>query len=453
MNDNVNRRDFLKKGVTAGAGLALGNIAFSGCSSQILTSSPPPIPLGKPLERVRIGFVGVGGQGTSHVDNLLKIKGAEIVAVGDIIESRVQHAQDMVVKAGQPKPEGYSRSETDFKRMCERNDIDLIFNATPWEWHVPICLEAMNTGKHAATEVPAAYSIENCWKLVETSEKTGRHCVMMENCNYDKVEMMILNMAKQNLFGELLYAECGYLHDLREVKHDMDGEGVWRRAHSISRNGDHYPTHGLGPIAQCFDINRGNYFDYLVSFGTKTRGLHLYAVERFGPDSPQAKETYALSDIVTTMIHTTKGETIVVKHDTNNPRPYSRDILVQGTKGLVRKYPDTKVYFEGKSKPHQWDPVDEWMKQYNHPVWVQLEEESKGAGHGGMDFIEDYRLINALLKGVEPDMDVYDAAAISVITELSARSIADQGEPQKFPDFMRGLWKTPRPLHVMEVKA
>ncbi len=453
MSENVNRRDFLKKGVAVGAGMALSNVAFSGCSSQVLTATPASIPSGKPLEKVRIGFVGVGGQGTSHVSNLLKIKGAEIVAVGDIIESRVQRAQEMAVKAGQAKPEGYFRSETDFKRMCERTDIDLIFNATPWEWHVPICLEAMHTGKHAATEVPAAYSLDDCWKLVETSEKSGKHCIMMENCNYDKVEMMILNMVKQQLFGELLYAECGYLHDLREVKHDLNGEGVWRRAHSIKRNGDHYPTHGLGPIAQCFDINRGNGFDYLVSFGTKTRGLHLYAVERFGPDSPQAKETYALSDIVTSMIHTKNGETIIVKHDTNNPRPYSRDILVQGTKGLVRKYPDSKVYIEGKSKPHQWDVVDDWMKQYNHPIWAQLEEESKGAGHGGMDFIEDYRLVNALLKGVEPDMDVYDAAAISAVTELSARSIASNGEPQKVPDFTRGMWKTARPLHVMETKA
>ncbi|HTP14025.1 MAG TPA: Gfo/Idh/MocA family oxidoreductase [Bacteroidota bacterium] len=450
MENNLNRRNFLKKSAVAGAGVALGNVLFPGGASAALTTTPPPIPSGKPLDKVRIGFVGVGGQGTSHVSNLLKIKGAEIVAVGDIIESRVQRAQEMVVNAGQPKPEGYSRSETDFKRMCERKDIDLIFNATPWEWHVPICLEAMNTGKHAATEVPAAYTIDDCWKLVETSEKSGRHCVMMENCNYDKVEMMILNMVKQNLFGELLYAECGYLHDLREVKHDMEGEGVWRRAHSIKRNGDHYPTHGLGPIAQCFDINRGNAFDYLVSFGTKTRGLHLYAVERFGPDSSQAKETYALSDIVTSMIHTRNGETIIVKHDTNNPRPYSRDILVQGTKGLVRKYPDAKVYIEGKSKPHQWDSAEDWMKQYNHPIWTQLEEESKGAGHGGMDFIEDFRLVNALLKGVEPDTDVYDAAAVSVVTELSARSIASNGEPQKFPDFTRGKWKTKRELHVME---
>jgi predicted dehydrogenase len=311
----------------------------------------------------------------------------------------------------------------------------------------------MESGKHTATEVPAATSIEDCWKLVDTSEKTRRHCMMMENCNYDKMEMMILNMVKKGMFGELLHAECGYLHDLRAVKHDMEGEGVWRRAHSMTSNGDLYPTHGLGPIAQCFDINRGNAFDYLVSAGTKTRGLHLYALEQFGADSPQAKETYKLSDVVTTVIRTENGETIVVTHDTNSPRPYSRDILVQGTKGIVRKYPDPKIYLEGKGQPHRWDAIDAYMREHIHPIWSDLEEKSKGAGHGGMDFIEDYRLINALQKGLVPDMDVYDAAAISAVTELSSNSIKNNGEPQKFPDFTRGGWKTPRVLESMNVEA
>jgi hypothetical protein len=267
------------------------------------------------------------------------------------------------------------------------------------------------------------------------------------------MEMMILNMVKKGMFGELLHAECGYLHDLRAVKHDMEGEGVWRRAHSMTSNGDLYPTHGLGPIAQCFDINRGNAFDYLVSAGTKTRGLHLYALEQFGADSPQAKETYKLSDVVTTVIRTENGETIVVTHDTNSPRPYSRDILVQGTKGIVRKYPDPKIYLEGKGQPHRWDAIDAYMREHIHPIWSDLEEKSKGAGHGGMDFIEDYRLINALQKGLVPDMDVYDAAAISAVTELSSNSIKNNGEPQKFPDFTRGGWKTPRVLESMNVEA
>ena len=450
-NRTLDRRDFLKLG-TAGVGTILaGRVlttpeqVFAARKSMIGYKAPP-------MEVVRVGFVGVGGQGTSHIENLLKIPGVEIRAVCDIIEDRVARAQKIVEDAGQKKPEGYGRGPRDFERLCERDDLDLVFNATPWEWHVPICLAAMESGKHAATEVPAATSIEDCWKLVDTSEKTRRHCLMMENCNYDKMEMMILNMVKKGMFGELLHAECGYLHDLRAVKHDMEGEGVWRRAHSMTSNGDLYPTHGLGPIALCFDINRGNAFDYLVSTGTKTRGLHLYALEQFGADSPQAKETYKLSDVVTTIIRTKNGETIVVTHDTNSPRPYSRDILVQGTKGIVRKYPDPKIYIEGKGQPHRWDAIDAYMQEHIHPIWADLEEKSKGAGHGGMDFIEDYRLINALQKGLVPDMDVYDAAAISAVTELSSKSIKNNGEPQEFPDFTRGGWKTVRVLESMNVE-
>ena len=449
----VERRDFIKKSIMAGMGITLGSLIDTGCSPAWMQGSARPAPVAKPLERVRIGFVGVGLQGTDHVANLLKIKGAEIRAVCDIVESKVTRAQAMVVEAGQEKPEGYSRGELDFKRLCQRDDLDLVFTATPWEWHVPVCLEAMKTGKHAATEVPAAITIDECWQLVEMAENTGRYCIMMENCNYDDVEMVILNMVKKGLLGELLHVEGGYLHDLRAVKHDMQGEGVWRRAHAMKRNGDLYPTHGLGPIAQCLDINRGNGFDLLVSFGTKSRGLHKYALEKFGPDSPQAKEQFVLSDVVTTMISTKNGETVVVTHDTSSPRPYSRNILVQGTKGIVQKYPAPKIHIEGRSKGHGWEAIDDYMKEFRHPVWTELEEQSKGAGHGGMDFIEDYRLINALLHGVEPDMDVYDAAMLSAVTELSARSIAGNGESMKFPDFTRGMWKTPRELRVMAAKS
>ena len=451
-NRILDRRDFLKLG-TAGVGTILAGRmmtvperAYSANKTMIGYKAPP-------MDVVRVGFVGVGGQGTSHVENLLKIPGVEIRALCDIIEDRVARAQKIVEDAGQKKPDGYSRGPRDFERLCERDDLDLVFHATPWDWHVPVSLAAMESGKHSATEVPAATNIEDCWKLVDASEKNRRHCIMMENCNYDKIEMMILNMVKKGLFGELLHAECGYLHDLRAVKHDMEGEGVWRRAHSMTSNGDLYPTHGLGPIAQCLDINRGNYFDYLVSVGTKTRGLHLYALEQFGVDSAQAKETYKLSDIVTTLIRTKNGETIILKHDTNSPRPYSRDILVQGTKGIVRKYPDPKIYIEGKSQPHRWEAIDAYVQEYNHPMWIDLEEKSKGAGHGGMDFIEDFRLINALQQGLVPDMDVYDDAAISAVTELSGNSIKDDGEPQEFPDFTRGGWKTPRVLEPMNVEV
>ena len=403
-----------------------------------------------PIETVRIGYVGVGGMGTAHVANLLKIPGSQIRAVCDIVPARVERAQQMCLEAGKGKPDGYTHGVHDHKNLCRRDDLDLVYIATPWEWHVPMCLEAMACDKHAAVEVPAALTVEECWHLVEASESSRRHCLMMENCNYDKIEMMILNMVKQDMFGELLHAECGYLHDLRAVKHDMDGEGLWRRAHSMKRNGDLYPTHGLGPVAQCLDINRGNAFDFLVSFGSKTRGLHLYALEQFGVDSHQAREEFTLSDVVTTLLRTKRGETIILKHDTSSPRPYSRDILVQGTKGIVRKYPEPRIHIERKSQPHRWDAIDEWMEQYGHPIWTDLEERSKGAGHGGMDFIEDYRLIGALRNGAVPDMDVYDAAVLSAVTELSGKSIGRNGEPLAFPDFTNGRWKEARELPVMK---
>jgi predicted dehydrogenase len=444
----LDRREVLKLGVIGAGGLAIRSALPSFAAAS--TGGAPMIGFrDKPISEVRIGFVGVGLMGTAHVENLLKIEGAEIRAVCDVVPEKVERAQKLVVAAGQPEPEGYSRDSRDFERLCEQEDLDLVFTATPWVWHVPVCVAAMEAGKHAATEVPAALTLDDCWRLVEVSEKTRRHCVMMENCNYDRFEMMVLNMVDQGVFGELIHARCGYLHDLREVKHDLEGEGLWRRDHSMTTNGDLYPTHGLGPVAQCLDINRGNAFDTLVSMGSKTRGLHRYAVEQFGADSPQAAEQFVLSDVVTTLLNTVGGETVVVTHDTSSPRPYSRDFLVQGTLGIARKYPEPRIYIEGRSDPHRWDPIDSYLEEYDHPLWRKLEEQSRGAGHGGMDFIEDYRLVDALRAGRPPDSDVYDAAMLSAVVELSGRSIARGGEPLRFPDFTRGGWRKQRRLQVM----
>jgi predicted dehydrogenase len=404
----------------------------------------------RPLEVVRIGFVGVGLMGTAHVENLLKIEGAEIRAVCDVVPEKVERAQQLVVDAGRRKPAGYSRGPRDFERLCEQPDLDLVFTATPWVLHVPVCVAAMKAGKHAATEVPAALDVDDCWRLVESSEKSRRHCIMMENCNYDRFEMMVLNMVEQGVFGELIHARCGYLHDLRAVKHDMQGEGLWRRHHSMVSDGDLYPTHGLGPVSQCLDINRGNVFDSLVSVGSKSRGLHQYAVERFGPESKQAREHYMLSDVVTTVLTTMAGETVVVTHDTSSPRPYSRDFLIQGTRGIARKYPEPRIYIEGRSEPHRWDAIDSYVEEFDHPLWRQLEQASQGAGHGGMDFIENYRLVDALRTGRPLDAEVYDAAVLSAVIELSRTSIRRGGETLRFPDFTRGGWRQERRLEVME---
>ncbi|KPK72254.1 MAG: hypothetical protein AMJ79_15860, partial [Phycisphaerae bacterium SM23_30] len=402
------------------------------------------------LETVRVGFVGVGNQGSGHFRNLLRIEGVQIKAVCDIREEVVQRCQQQVEKAGQPVPAGYFQGVEDFKRMCDREELDLVYTATPWEWHVPICTYAMQTGSHAATEIPGAITLEECWKVVEFAERYKKHCCTMENCCYDTTELLIFNMVRQGLLGELLHAECGYLHDLRGWKfgtayypHD------WRLQHSIKRNTDLYPTHGLGPVAQWFDITRGNKFEYLVSISSPSKCLREEAIRRYGADHPLAQTDYALGDVVNTLLKTSKGQTILVTHDTNTPRPYSRRILLQGTKGLVRKYPEEKIHIEGRSRGHSWEDLSTYKEEYEHPLLKALRERAKGAGHGGMDFIEDFRLVQCLREGKPVDMDTYDGVTISAVVALSERSIAQGSSPIEFPDFTRGRWKTRTPLGVV----
>ncbi len=452
MENSLDRRDFIKLG-TAGLGAALGGMNSSGCAGAgtgmgIRNQPAPPVRFSSPpIERVRIGYVGVGGMGTNHVGNLLRIEGVEIRAICDIVEDHAVRSQKLTVEAGQPSPTLYTRGEYDFERMCGEEDLDLVYTATPWEWHVPVCVAAMKNGKHAVTEVPAAVTLEECWQLVENAENYKKHCIMMENCCYDRSELMVLNMVRQGLFGELMHCEAGYLHDLRNVKFDMKGEGLWRLAHSIKRNGNLYPTHGLGPVSQCLNINRGDRYDYLVSTSSNSRGLNLYAAEKFGADDPRAKQKYALGDVNVSMITTINGRTITLVHDCNLPRPYSRINFVQGTKGIFRGYPD-KIYIEGRSPEHQWETTREYLKEFEHPLWTSISGKAKG-GHGGMDFIEDYRLIKCLREGLPTDMDVYDAAAWSVITELSEISVANKSKPVDVPDFTRGRWKTYPPIGIV----
>ncbi|MDQ3488871.1 MAG: Gfo/Idh/MocA family oxidoreductase, partial [Acidobacteriota bacterium] len=267
--DALDRRDFLAIGGAALAASMLPARADAGTELQ-----PKDAPFAAPpIELVRIGYVGIGGMGSSHVRNLLKIPGCRITAVCDTRADRTAWASKAITDAGHPAPTEYTRGPRDFERLCETEDLDLVYNATPWEWHVPIMLAAMKNGKHAATEVPAAMTVEDCWAMVESAEKYRKHCVMMENCNYDRMEMMVFNMVRKGLFGEILHAEGGYLHDLREIKFSNEGEGLWRRAWAMKVDGNLYPTHGLGPVANCMDINRGDRFDYLVSMSSPARGL------------------------------------------------------------------------------------------------------------------------------------------------------------------------------------
>ncbi|MBA3342418.1 MAG: Gfo/Idh/MocA family oxidoreductase [Gemmatimonadaceae bacterium] len=457
MTLHPDRRDFLKTAVLAGAGVGLEACRFgagpgAAAGPQRNAGPGPELFAAPPLGRVRVGFVGVGHQGSTHVQNFLRIDNVDVVAICDVTAANLARSLKTVTDAGRQQPKGYGdRGLRDFERMIGEENLDLVFTATPWEWHAPVMLAAMRAGKHAATEVPLGVNLDEVWELVETAEQTRRHCVMMENCCYDRPEMMIFNMMRQGLFGELLHAECGYLHDLRRLKLSDFYYDRWRVKHSIARNGDLYPTHGIGPVAQWMDVNRGNQFDYLVSMASKSRGLNVWAAEHIGANSPEAKQTYALGDVVTTLIRTKNGQTIQITHDTDSPRPYSRNILLQGTKGLVRKYPEAKIYVEGRSPHDRWEELQAYRQQYDHPLWKGLDERAAGAGHGGMDYIEDFRLVQCLRQGAPMDMDIYDGAAWTAVIMLSEQSIAERSRSVDFPDFTRGSWRTRPPLGIIDV--
>jgi len=442
----LSRRDFVNAGAAAGLGAALVP-AFGKAQAP---QQPTPLFTAPPLERVRMGFVGIGGMGSVHLDNYLQLEGVEVKAVCDIVPEKVARAKQKVVEKGQPEPVGYDRGPRDFERMCAEQELDLVLTATPWEWHVPVCLAALRTGKHAATEVPAAVTLDECWQLVEAAERYRKHCVMLENCCYDRREMLMLNLVRQGVFGELLHGECSYQHDLRDIKFSTEGEGLWRRAHATRRNGNLYPTHGLGPIAQCMNINRGNRFDYLVSMSTPSRGLQLWQQEHLTAGDPRRSERYVLGDVNLTLIKTVAGQTIYLVHDTNTPRPYSRINMIQGTRGLMQGWPD-RIYVEGRSaQAHRWEPLDTWFRDHEHPLWRSERVRQASGGHGGMDFLEDWRLIGCLRNGLPTDWDVYDAAAWSAVVELSQRSVASKSRAMDVPDFTRGGWRTRPPLGIVE---
>jgi predicted dehydrogenase len=397
----------------------------------------------EPIETVRIGIIGLGMRGSQAVRRMNYIEGAQIVAIADVIPEYVDRAQKMLVDANKPKADTYTGTD-DWKTICERNDIDLIYVCTHWDLHTPIAVYAMEQEKHVAVEVPAALTIEECWQLVNTSEKTRKHCMQLENCNYDFFEMATLNMAQQGVFGELVHAEGAYIHDLRWLNFAEENGywDMWRLKHLEKEDGNTYPTHGLGPIAHIMNIHRGDKMNYLVSISTDQYGMTAYAKEKFGDKSKYAKTDYAKGDMNTTIIKTNKGKTIMVQHDVTSPRPYSRIHLVSGTKGFARKWPNKGIALEPNA--HHFlneEEMDSMLKKYEHPIVKEVGEKAKEVGgHGGMDFIMDYRLVYCLRNGLPLDQDVYDAAEWSAIIQLSRISNENEGMPVKIPDFTRGAW-------------
>ncbi len=399
-----------------------------------------------PIDTVKVAIIGLGMRGQGAVHRLSFIEQARIVALADVVPGNIERAQQRLSDMGRPPADEYTEADG-WKEIASREDVDLVYICTHWDLHAPIAVYSMEQGKHVATEIPAALTVEEAWDLVNTAERTQRHMMMLENCNYDFFEMATLNMAQQGLFGEIVHAEGAYIHDLRSMLFAEEGEpghywDMWRLRHNEERDGSLYPMHGLGPIAHALNIHRGDRMEYLVSVSSGQFGLTAYAKEKFGGDSDYARRDYAKGDMNTTIIRTVKGKTIKIQHDVTSPRPYSRIHMLSGTKGFARKWPRTGIALEPNG--HQWlsdDALDSLLTVYEHPIVTEVGEKAREVGgHGGMDFIMDYRLIYCLHHGLPLDQDVYDAAEWSAIIELSEVSVANQGMPVKIPDFTRGAW-------------
>jgi predicted dehydrogenase len=449
----MHRKDFIKT-----AGLAAGSFVIPGRSL---------FAAGKNTDaKVRMGLIGVGLRGQNHLDVLLRRDDVELVAICDVDDRMLTSAKAIISKSGKKMPEIYTGSTSAWEKMLDRKGgVDGVIIATPWEWHKPMILGALEAGiKYVGTEVVLGITLQDHWDVVKAAEKYNAHVMMLENVCYRRDVMAVLNMVRQGLFGELIHLQGGYQHDLRTVKfndgvHPYGGgvefgekgfsEAHWRTEHSVHRNGDLYPTHGIGPIAHYININRGNRFISLNSFASKARGLHNHIVKGGGENHPNAKVNFKLGDVVTTQINCAGGESILLQHDTNLPRPYSLGFRVQGTEGIWMDV-NKGIYIEGKSqKPHQWDDAKQWLDKYDHPLWGRWSKETAGAGHGGMDFFVIHSFVESIKRKEATPMDVYDAAAWSAITPLSEQSIELGNETVEFPDFTGGQWMYRKPVFAL----
>ncbi|MDT8436201.1 MAG: Gfo/Idh/MocA family oxidoreductase [Gemmatimonadota bacterium] len=454
----MDRRDFVRTGAAAALGASLargpgaaraapdGSVARPGTAAAAGPRSfTSPFP-----GRLRLGFIGVGGRGSWLLGLALARDDTPVTAVCDIVPEAAARAVRAVTDAGGAAPASFTAGDEDWRNLLERDDVDAVIVATPWQWHAPMAVAAMEKGKAVGLEVPAALTVEECWDLVRTHERTGTPLMMLENVCWRRDVLAVLGMVREGLFGDLVHCQGGYQHDLRAIKFQpgaefgpgATGEAVWRTRHSIERNGDLYPTHGIGPVANWLGIQRGNRFLRLSSAATKSHGLHEYVVAAGGPEHPNADIGFRLGDVVTTLITTANDETILLSHDTNLPRPYSLNFRVQGTRGLWMDDFDA-LYIEGASpEPHRWEPAAPWLERHDHGLWRRYAADAEGAGHGGMDFFVLHAFVEAVKRGDPTPLDVYDAAAWSVISPLSELSIARGGDAVAFPDFTAGRWRT-----------
>jgi predicted dehydrogenase len=452
------RRVFLQQATLAGVALAFSN--------QLKAFAPSS------TDKVRIGMIGVGLRSHEHMGNFLSREDVDIVAIADPQQRSITEALTVFKTYNRPAPAIYKNGDHDYINMLKRDDIDAVVICSPWEWHVPQGLAAMNAGIIVGMEVCGAVKLQDCWDMVNTSEKTRIPVMMMENVCYRRDVMAVLNMVRQGMFGELMHAQGGYEHDLRGILFNdgvtAGGSGVefgptayseaqWRTNHYVNRNGELYPTHGLGPVAVILDVNRGNRMTKISSISTKARGLHKYVVEhpKGGESHPNAKVKFKEGDVVNTQIQCANGETILLSHDTSLQRPYSLGFRVQGTEGLWQDFGAGEfnkgfIYMEKKmNKNDRWDNTEQWMKEYDHPIWKKYGNQAESAGHGGMDFFVDHAFIESIKRKVDFPLDVYDLASWYAITPLSEKSIAQGGQVQSIPDFTRGKWQKRKPVFCL----
>jgi len=457
VTDQLHRRDLLKQALATGAGLvAAGALTPLPAIAESITAATAPDAVperpagaktmkGVPFSRhpvVRFAIVGTGLRGRSILSELLAIDGVKIVAVADIAPEKAARAVKMCTDAGQEAPAVYTNGERDYERLVQRDDIDYVYTATPWEWHVPVLLAALKAGKHCGAECPVGATLKDLWALVDASEQAQRHCMQLENCNYGYNEMLVNRLVHDGMLGEVLYGSAAYLHDLRAILFENRDEGLWRRAWHTKMDGNLYPTHGLGPVAWYMDLNAGDRMTYLVSMSTPERGLTLHREQTVKDRTdPKWQERYITGDLNSSLIMTAKGRNILLQHDVSNPRPYSRLNGVQGTKGVFEDYP-ARIYVEGQAGGERFGPIDRFKQTHEDPLWTRVGELArKKGGHGGMDFIMAYRLVECMREGLVPDLDVYDAASWSAPMPLSQMSVAKGSAPMQFPDFTRGAWQ------------
>ncbi|WP_328992113.1 Gfo/Idh/MocA family oxidoreductase [Kribbella sp. NBC_01245] len=449
MSPTSSRRSIL------GAGLAAGAMAVTGVPAQAAGQAvvEPRQPgqrsmIGVPfdaLRRVRIGVIGLGNRGMGMLSGWAAVPGAVVTAVCDIRPERATKAADRLVQLGKPRPAIHSGTANSAAELCQRDDVDLVYIATPWEFHYPQGKAALLGGKHVGIELPIATEMAELWDLVNTSERTRKHLWLMENCNYGRNELAILKMAHDGVFGEITNGHGGYMHDLRALLFsETYYTDSWRRLWHTRSIASFYPMHGLAPIAAAMDVNRGDRFATLAATATEPQGLADYRQRFMPPGHPTWKEEYVNGDLITCMIGTARGRVIRAEHAVSSPRPYSRINSLVGSRGIVEDYPE-RIYLEPDHTGDVWKAFAPYRLEYDHWLWKKIgDDAANNGGHGGMDYVLQWRIVQQMRAGLVPDIDVYDSATWCSPVPLSVDSLRAGGKPVEVPDFTRGDWRKPR---------